>query len=41
LRVKPLLKPDATYVDLPELKHDPFHVAIERMAALVNRHLPA
>jgi pimeloyl-ACP methyl ester carboxylesterase len=40
LRVKPLLKPGATYLDLPELTHDPFHVAIDRMITLVNRHLP-
>jgi pimeloyl-ACP methyl ester carboxylesterase len=41
LRVKPLLKSDATYVDLPELSQDVFHVAIDRMVTLVNRHLPA
>jgi pimeloyl-ACP methyl ester carboxylesterase len=40
LRVKLLLKAGATYVDLPELGHDPFHVALDRMVALVNRHLP-
>ncbi len=40
-RVKPLLKPDATYVDLPDLGQDPFHVAVDRMVSLVNRHLPA
>jgi pimeloyl-ACP methyl ester carboxylesterase len=40
LRVKPLLKAGATYVDLPELGQDPFHVALDRMVALVNRHLP-
>ena len=40
-RVKPLLKADATYVDLPELGQDPFHVAVDRMVALVNRHVPA
>ena len=40
LRVKPLLKSSANYVDLPELGHDPFHVALDRMVALVNRHLP-
>lgn len=40
-RVKPLLKSDAVYVDLPELSQDIFHVAVDRMAALVNRHLPA
>jgi pimeloyl-ACP methyl ester carboxylesterase len=41
LRVKPLLKAGATYVDLPELGADPFHTGIERMVTLVNRHLPA
>ena len=41
LRVKPLLKTSATYVDLPELGADPFHAGIDRMVTLVNRHLPA
>jgi pimeloyl-ACP methyl ester carboxylesterase len=40
LRVKPLLKPGATFVDLPEFGQDPFNVALDRMVALVNRHLP-
>ena len=40
LRVKPLLKPGATFVDLPELGQDPFNVALDRMVTLVNRHLP-
>jgi pimeloyl-ACP methyl ester carboxylesterase len=40
LRVKPLLKASATYVDLPEFGHDPFHVAIDRMVMLVKRYLP-
>lgn len=40
-RVKPLLKGTASYVDLPELSHDPFHVAVDRMVTLVNRHLSA
>jgi pimeloyl-ACP methyl ester carboxylesterase len=40
LRVKPLLKSAAGYVDLPELSSDPFHAALDRMVALVNRHLP-
>src|SRR5277367_3095970 len=39
-RIKPLLKADTSYVDLPELGQDPFHVAVDRMATLVNRHLP-
>ncbi|MGC1523712.1 MAG: alpha/beta hydrolase [Steroidobacteraceae bacterium] len=39
-RMKALLKPGASYVDLPELGQDPFHVAIDRMVTLVNRHLP-
>jgi pimeloyl-ACP methyl ester carboxylesterase len=40
-RVKALLKPGAGYVDLPELSQDPFHAALERMAALINRYLPS
>jgi pimeloyl-ACP methyl ester carboxylesterase len=40
-RLRPLLKSDAVYVDLPDLSQDVFHVALERMIALVNRHLPA
>jgi pimeloyl-ACP methyl ester carboxylesterase len=40
-RVKPLLKPSAIYVDLPDLGLDLFHAATDRMAALLNRHLPA
>ena len=39
-RVKPLLKADAVYVDLPDLGQDPFLAALDRMTALVNRHLP-
>jgi pimeloyl-ACP methyl ester carboxylesterase len=39
LRVKPLLKPGSTYVDLPEVGQDPFHAALDRMVTLVNRHL--
>src|ERR1700732_4229473 len=30
LRAKPLLKPTANFVDLPELTQDPFHVALDR-----------
>jgi pimeloyl-ACP methyl ester carboxylesterase len=41
VRVKPLLRSDDVYVDLPELNHDPFHAAIDRMVMLVNRHSPA
>ena len=41
LRVKPLLKASATYVDLPDLGLDLFHSATDRMATLVNRHAPA
>jgi len=40
LRVKTLLKSSANYIDLPDLSHDPFHSALDRMVALVNRHLP-
>jgi len=39
-RVQPMLKPGATYVDLPELTQDPFHASLDRMVTLVNRHLP-
>jgi pimeloyl-ACP methyl ester carboxylesterase len=39
-RIKSLLKSDASYIDLPELGQDPFHVAVDRMVTLVNRHLP-
>ncbi len=39
MRVRPLLKPDGQYVDLPDLGFDVFDVATERMAALINLHL--
>jgi pimeloyl-ACP methyl ester carboxylesterase len=39
-RVKPLLRPDATYVDLPDVGMDAFSAGIDRMVALLNRHLP-
>ena len=41
LRVKPLLKGSATFVDLPDLGLDLFHVATDRMVSLVTRYLPA
>jgi pimeloyl-ACP methyl ester carboxylesterase len=40
-RVKPLLRADDTYVDLPDVGMDAFSAGIERMIALLNRHLPA
>jgi pimeloyl-ACP methyl ester carboxylesterase len=40
-RVKPMLKADALYVDLPELSVDLFHASSDRMAELINRYLPA
>ena len=40
-RVKPLLKSGALYLDLPDLGMDLFQAATDRMAALINRHLPA
>ncbi len=40
-RVKPLLKADDVYLDLPDLGPDLFHVATERMAELIERHLPS
>lgn len=41
LRVKPLLKSSAAFVDLPDLGLDLFHTATDRMVGLINRHLPA
>jgi pimeloyl-ACP methyl ester carboxylesterase len=41
VRVTPMLKSNAIYVDLPDLGQDPFHDAADRMMDLVNRHLPA
>jgi pimeloyl-ACP methyl ester carboxylesterase len=38
-RVKPILRADAVYVDLPDLSVDLFHSAPDRMAELINRHL--
>ena len=40
-RVKPLLRPDATYVDVPDVGMDAFSLGLDRMVALLNRHLPA
>jgi pimeloyl-ACP methyl ester carboxylesterase len=40
-RVKPLLKSDATYMDLPEMGQDVFHASLDRMAVLINRQLTA
>jgi pimeloyl-ACP methyl ester carboxylesterase len=39
-RIKPLLKREDVYVDLPDLGLDLFHEATERMAELINRHAP-
>lgn len=39
-RSKPMLRDDATYVDLPDLGMDVFNVAVDRMAQLLSRHLP-
>jgi pimeloyl-ACP methyl ester carboxylesterase len=39
-RVKPLLKADGAYLELPDLGVDLFHTATERMAELINRYLP-
>jgi pimeloyl-ACP methyl ester carboxylesterase len=41
LRVKPLLKSSATFVELSDLGLDLFHSATDRMVGLINRHLPA
>ena len=40
-RVKPLLKADEQYVDLPDLKLDLFNSSVDRMLILMNRYLPA
>jgi pimeloyl-ACP methyl ester carboxylesterase len=40
-RIRPLLRPDATYVDLPDVGMDAFSAGIDRMVTLLNRHLPA
>ena len=40
-RVKPLLKGDAQYVDLPDLKLDLFNSSVDRMISLMHRYLPA
>jgi pimeloyl-ACP methyl ester carboxylesterase len=40
-RVRPLLKSDAQYVDLPDLKLDLFSASVDRMMALMHRYLPA
>jgi hypothetical protein len=40
-RVKPLLKSDAQYVDLPDLKLDLFNSSLDRMMTLMHRYLPA
>ncbi len=41
VRVKPMLKSNGVYVDLPELGQDPFHANPDRMVELINRYLPA
>jgi pimeloyl-ACP methyl ester carboxylesterase len=41
VRVKPILKAEDAYVDLPGVAQDPFHRAVDRMVELVNRYLPA
>ncbi len=40
-RVKPLLRSDAVYVDMPDVGMDAFSSGIERMIVMLNRHLPA
>ena len=39
-RVKPMLNSNAAYIDLPAVGQDPFHGAAQRMADLMDRHLP-
>jgi pimeloyl-ACP methyl ester carboxylesterase len=40
-RAKPLLRPDAAYVDLPDVGMDAFSAGLERMVTLLNHHMPA
>jgi pimeloyl-ACP methyl ester carboxylesterase len=40
-RVRPMLKTDSAYLDLPDLGVDLFHSTTDRMAELINRYLPA
>jgi pimeloyl-ACP methyl ester carboxylesterase len=40
-RVRPMLKADAAYLDVPELGIDLFDTGADRMAELINRYLPA
>jgi pimeloyl-ACP methyl ester carboxylesterase len=40
LRVKPMLKADGAYLELPELGVDLFQAATDRAAELINRYLP-
>jgi pimeloyl-ACP methyl ester carboxylesterase len=40
-RVKPLLRSDAAYVDMPDVGMDAFSAGIERMVVMLDRHLPA
>jgi pimeloyl-ACP methyl ester carboxylesterase len=40
-RVKPMLGPDSTYVDVPDVGTDAFSAGLERMVTLLNRHVPA
>ncbi len=39
-RVVALLRPEVTYIELPEVGLDPFHADLDRMIDIVNRHLP-
>jgi pimeloyl-ACP methyl ester carboxylesterase len=39
-RAMQLIRPDAKYVDMPDLGVDLFHTAVDRMAELINRNLP-
>jgi pimeloyl-ACP methyl ester carboxylesterase len=39
-RVRPMLKSETAYVDLPDLGVDLFQTAADRMAELINRYLP-
>lgn len=41
LRVRPLLTNGAELIDAPDLGQDPFRLALDRVSALLTRHLPA
>jgi pimeloyl-ACP methyl ester carboxylesterase len=40
-RVKPMLRSDSTYLDMPEVGTDAFSAGLERMVTMLDRHVPA